>query len=221
MTSVDQNVITNATGILTVSSRVKKKPLTSSSSDQAFELEVELDYADIMLGEIKEMDHYGEHLCAYVASCIEHQFRQNVKQHKYKCSKCTEVLQFDGKMNDELLEMKSKNQQPSISTFKLVIFANAIMKMYSAEHQQGNSFNAIQKTILENMDIYDVYINFHDAHNGEGALTVSDHKVEFIREMLKTYMTIKSKKIGVKITSAEQGVPIRRTRKRAVILAGQ
>lgn len=180
---------------------------------------VELDYADIILGEINEMDHYSEHLCAYVASCVEHQFRQNVKQRKYKCFKCTEVLQFDGKINDELLEMKIENEQPSISTFKLVIFANAIMKMYSAEHQQGNSFNAIQKTILENVDIYDVYINFHDAHDREDAL--SDHKVEFIREMVKTYMTIKSKKIGAKITSAEQGEPIRRRRKRAVIVAGQ
>lgn len=39
MTSLDQNVITNATGILTVSSRAKKKPLTSSNPGQALELE--------------------------------------------------------------------------------------------------------------------------------------------------------------------------------------
>lgn len=221
MTSVDQNVITNATGILTVSSRVKKKPLTSSNPGQALELEVELDYEDIMLGEINEMDRYDEHLCAYVALCVENQFHQNVKQHKYKCSKCTEVFQFDDQIHDELLEMKGENKQPSISTFKFVIFANAIMKIYSSERKQGNSLNAIQKTVQENININDVYINFHNAHVGEETTKVNHHKVEFVCEILKTYMTLKSKKIGAKITSAEQGELIRRRKKRAVIVAGQ
>lgn len=107
MTSVDHNVITNATGILTASSRSKKKPLTSSNSAQPFELELQLDYEDIMLVELDEMDPYDEHLCAYVAICIGDKFHQNVKQYKYKCSKCAEVLQFGDKMNDELLKTNS------------------------------------------------------------------------------------------------------------------
>lgn len=95
------------------------------------------------------------------------------------------------------------------------------MKMYSLEQQQGNSSNAIRKTIQENLNINDVYINFHDVHNGEEVPYDHDHKVEFICELLKTYMTMKSKKIGSKITSAEQGELIRRRRKRAVIFSGQ
>lgn len=95
------------------------------------------------------------------------------------------------------------------------------MKIYSSARQQGNSLNAIQKTVQENKNINDIYINFHYAHVGEETAKVNLHKVEFFREILKAYMTLKSKKIGAKITSAEQGELIRRRKKRAVIVAGQ
>lgn len=221
LTSVDHNVITDATKILTVSSRIQKKPLPSPNTDQDFELELELYYEDIMIGEINEMDRYDEHVCAYVASCIEEKFCQNIKQSKYKCGKCAEVFQTDDKINDELLKMKTESKQPSQSTFKLIIFANAVMKMYSNERCRGNNFNVIQKTIKENLDIDDVYNGFLDVHHGEEALLTHGHKIEFISELIKTYMTMKSHKIGAKITEKEQGELIRRRRKRAVILAGQ
>lgn len=218
LTSVDHNVITNATGILTVSSDIKTKPLPPSTTGQEFELNTDLDYEVIMLREIDEMDKYAEHLCAYVASCIEEKFNQNVRQYKYKCSLCVKVLQTDNKINDELLEMKSENKQPSVSTLKLAIFSDAIMKTYSLEQRQGNSFDSIKKSIQNNIDITDIYTNFAVVHGPE---MEQNHKVEFISELIKIYMSLKSKRIGGKITNAEQGELIRRKRKRAVILAGQ
>lgn len=222
ITSVDHNVITNATGILTVSSAVKKvKPSPLSIPDREFELQVEMCYEDIMLIEIESMDSYDDHMCAYIALSVEEKFHQNVKQFKYKCSICTAVLQSsDDKINDELLAMKADSKQPSNSTFKLVIFANAIFKIFSVENIQGYNFNSVQRTIFENLDTDDVYSNFHDVHHAEVSKS-QEHKNDFVFELIKTYMTLKSRKIGAKITSQAQGELIRRKRKRAVILAGQ
>lgn len=211
-------MITNATGILTVSSIAKKRKIPSENIDPAFELVLETCYEDIMLGEMDEMDRYEEHMCAYLALTVEEKFQQNVKHHKYKCIQCAAVLNADeNKIDDELLAMKTECKQPTISTFKLIIFANAIMKMYSAERFHGNKFDAVKKTIQENLDIDDIYLNFYDV---EHEATVN-HKAEFISELIQTYMAIKSRKIGAKITENEQGEYIRRKRKRAVILAGQ
>lgn len=73
MTSVDHNVITNATKILTVSSKSKKK-LSLPVPEQEFELELELSYEDVMLEEIENMEPYEQHMCAYLAVCIKKNF---------------------------------------------------------------------------------------------------------------------------------------------------
>lgn len=193
--------------------RKKTLPLAKNQG-----LELEVCYEDIMLGEIDAMDRFDEHMCSYLSLIIEEKFYQNVKNHKYKCIKCVEVLKSDeNKIKDDLLQMKAECTQPTVSTFKLVIFANAVTKMYSAERRQGNCFDTIRKSIEENMDNDDIYLNFNDVHE-EAAY---NHKAEFISEIVKTFMTIKSMKIGSKITEQEQGELIRRKRKRAVILAGQ
>lgn len=221
-TSVDHNVISNATGILTVSSAAKKKLSPLPNLNQEFELQLEFCYEDIMLKEIETMDRYDEHMCAYIALTVEEKFHQNVRQHKYKCAGCSAVLYTsDNKINDELLAMKAESKQPSISAFKLVIFANAVMNMFSMEHGQGNSFNAVRQTIYERLDIDDIFENFYHVQHDENTFQHTNHKEEFVFELIKTYMTIKSHKIGEKVTIEEQGELIRRKRKRAVILAGQ
>lgn len=47
------------------------------------------------------------------------------------------------------------------------------------------------------------------------------HKEEFIINLIKMYMTIKSQKIGNKITDEDRGELIRNRRKHAVHQAGQ
>lgn len=209
-------MISNATGILTVSSVGKKKTPTAANKNQALDLEV--CYEDIMLGEVDAMDQFDEHMCAYLSLIIEEKFYQNVKNHKYKCINCVEVLKTDkNRIKDDLLQMKAECIQPTVGTFKIVIFANAITRMLSADSRQGNCFDAVQKVIEKNMDINDLYLKFHDVHEGEA----DGHKAEFVSEIVKTYLAMKSTKIAAKITEKEQGELIRRKRKRAVILAGQ
>lgn len=225
MTSRDHNVITNATGILTVSSKNPSKPHTLPAPNQ-LEIELELCYEAVMMGELEMMDAYESHLCAYIALCVEEKFIQNTNQHKQKCMECAHVLlDANDRINDELLCMKpttaEKFTQPSASTLKLTVFSNAILKMVYVENQQGNDVNEVRQTILENIDINDLYSEFDLKHIEQKAPVSYEHKQEFINLLLKTFLTMKSHKIGKKISDEERGKLIRYKKKRAVILKGQ
>lgn len=225
VTSVGNNVITNATGILTVSSHEKNHKLPPVVESRMLELELELDYDIVMMTEIETADPYEQHMWAYAALCVEEKFIKNIRSHKYKCDECADILlSGNNKIYDELLAMKDKDvgqiQQPSESTLKIIIFGNAVMKRYSEEHQSGNDVNVIHKSIIKHIDIDDLFNDYdfsHHVHEGPA----QHHKVEFIDAIVETYMKIKSHKICKKITDAEQGELIRHTRKRAVILRGQ
>lgn len=222
MTSVDHNVITNATGILTVSSKMKNKSKPSVVVNQPDVLELELDYDITMLGEIESAEPYEQHMCAYIALCVEDKYIQNTKQHKNKCTECANILlASNDKINDELLAMKDGQIQPSASTLKIVIFCNAVMKLYSANHNGGNSFNAILNTVFKNINIDDLYDESDFSHHEQNVSVLINHKPEFIKELIKTHMILKSHKIGRKITDEDKGELIRYNKKRDYILAGQ
>lgn len=88
-TSVDHNSITNATSILTTSSSHRKiHNKNNFACAQIQEYELEIDYDQLMLEKIITMDSYEQHLCAYLALCIEQQLIQNIKRNLYKCSEC-------------------------------------------------------------------------------------------------------------------------------------
>lgn len=221
ITSVGHNVLTNATGILTVSSNKKNQSSPPVVVDQV--LEMEIDYEIVMLTEIEKADPYEQHLWAYIALCVEENFIKNTKSHKYKCNQCADIfLSGNDKINDELLALKDKGvgqiQQPSSSTLKIIIFGNAVMKMYSDAHHSGNSIHAICKSITKNVDVGDLYNDYDFSHENKEA---GHHKGEFIHLIIETYIALKSHKICKKITEAEKGELIRHRKKRAVILRGQ
>lgn len=224
-TSVGHNVLTNATGILTVSSYKKNRTLPQVVENQLMEIEV--DYDITMITEIEASDPYEQHMWAYAALCVEEKFIKNSKSHKYKCDECGGILlSGNDKINDELLAMKDRDvgqiQQPSQSTLRVIIFSNAIMKIYSIEHQSGiqYSVDSIYKSVIKNIDIDDLYNDCDFSHRGYEEFP-HHHKVEFINLIVQTFMTFKSHKICRKITEAQQGELIRYERKRAVILRGQ
>lgn len=222
-TSVGQNTISNATKILTVSSRRKKKSpaLVSQMHVPEVEFEFELGYEALILEQIEEMDSFSQHLCAYLASCVETNIHKDIKCFKYKCTKCAGVLfTANDKINDELLAMK-QSEQPSISTMKLVIFANAIMGKYSPENYQGNNFNFIWKMICENVDFDDLYEDFDVLHNEEDESLTRMHKVEFVSQVIKVYLTMKFKQICKKQTDIQRGEIIRFRNKHNYKEAGQ
>lgn len=223
ITSVDHNVLTNATGILTVSSHRSKKPSPPPVLEDKV-LELELDYEAVMIVEIEKADPYEQHLWAYVALCVEEKFVKSTKRQKNKCSHCANILLSEvGKINDELLAMKDKAigqiQQPSMSTLKIVIFGNAVMRMYSEAEHSGNGIHVIRKSVINSIDFGDLFsdCDFSHRENDEAV----HHKAKFISLLIETFMALKSHKICKKITDAEKGEMIRHKRKRAVILKGQ
>lgn len=124
------------------------------------------------------------------------------------------------KINDELLQMKGTSQ-PSASTLKIVIFVNAVMNMLSVQQQQGKCFNTILQIIRENLNIDDVFTEFYTIeHEEQETSTNLSHKAEFISELIKTYMVMKSKNISKKITDIERGELIRYKRKHSYLAAG-
>lgn len=189
-------------------------------------LELDIMYDSVMLNEIEKMDAYEEHMAAYVALCIEENLLNKIKQFKYKCSGCASILlNSNDRINDELLAKKTiqigQAKQPSQSTLKIVVFANAVMKLISSECEQGNDFGIVWKTIFNYLDIDDLYSTEDFEQHGNKLSFEYTHKEEFVIELVRTYMTLKSMKIGKKITEEERGESVRHKNKDAVKKAGQ
>lgn len=222
-TSVDHNVITNATGILTVSSNKKKESLPPAIINQAEVFECDLCYETVMLEEVErvETEPYERHMCAYIALCVEEKFIEFTNQNKYKCTKCSDLLMsMNDKINDELLVMKEK-QQPSASTLKIVIFSNAVNRLYSTNREQRNSFIVVWNTIFKNLDISDLYDGVDFTGHEQDDSSAFNHKEAFIKLVIKTFMILKSQKICKKETDREKGELVRYNKKRDYILLGQ
>lgn len=181
----DSNAITNATGILTVPSTRNKMPKISSVWPEVQEYELGVDYDQLMLEEISTMDLYQQHLSAYLALCIEQKFEQNIQRNCYKCDDCAAILRSKNyRINDDLLAMKCENgpaNQPLESTFKMVIFAEAVMKTINSMSNEGNNIKAIYKTVYNNLDVDDLYAYADFIHEEES--NSLDHKEKFISEV--------------------------------------
>lgn len=151
MTSLDQNVISNATGILTISSRKKKESLAVPVPVQSV-ADLDVNYQEIMASAYSEMDKYDEHMCAYIAQLIENKIEKNTS--KARCEDCISMLEDRNDMIQDELLAKKNVKQPCESTVKIVVFSNAIIKIVSSNSSEH--FDTILRTILINMDIDDV-----------------------------------------------------------------
>lgn len=218
ITSVGHNTITNATGILTVSSR-RPKELQPQLGSAFQEFEIEGDYAALLEEELDEMDPYDHHMVAYVAQFIEEKL---IGKKTRKCNQCINfMLASNDKIHDDLLAMKATNAQPMQSTVNIVIVANAIMKLISEQSPQGNDYDAIWETINSNLDIRDLYIDENFEQHQHELVQPRGHKEEFVIQIIKTYMTLKAQKIGKKITEEERGELFRNRRNQALHNSGQ
>lgn len=201
--SKKQNVISNATGLLTVSSRPKKQ-VTSNNPTEIAEL---IDINDEELNNIvsNSVEPFEEHLNAYVALCVENRMIQDAQlSKKGSCPICAgNLLNSEENINDEFLAMKSGvTLQPCKSTQLIVIFSEAILKMISSNEEEIN-FDQANKTILNHLKINELYSTSNFEHNQQ------DHKEDFVKRIVKTYLTLKSQNIGKRIADEERGAFIR------------
>lgn len=219
-TSRDHNVITNATGILTISARSNIRSHEQINSESNLELTdtemIEIDSEELMNDEM-DMDSYEEHLCAYLSLCVEEKMWQSMKLSKKKsCSKCIRILlSRNDAMNDALLAKKDKEHvQPSRSTFKIIVFSNAINKKIASNDQNYN-FISVREHIHRYLEINELYTASNFEHDGE------NHKEKFVVQVIDTYLNMKSAKIGKRIGDEERGAFIRNRFKAMTHNAGQ
>lgn len=89
--------------------------------------------------------------------------------------------------------------------------------------KQGINFDEVCNMIIVTIHVNDLYRSFHLRHNNENDEEEEDeiHKTEFIRQLIKIYMIMKSQNKGRKIADEQRGKLIRHKNKRAVITSGQ
>lgn len=198
-TSHDHNTITNSTGILTTSSRTKKKLKLITPGET---LDVEVYYEETMQLEIETMEEYDRHTCAYVASCIE------------ETNTCANTFSKNEKIDDELLKRKNQqSKQPCKSTFDIVVFSNAVLKMIEPD---GNyRIDTMKKTICDNLNIDNLFTRSIFEHGEQ------NHRRDFVTQIVQTYLSLKSQKIGKKISDEKRGVHIRSRLKAHIHEMGQ
>lgn len=209
-TSLGQNVISNATGLLTVSSRVKiSGPLTKPNEHIVVNTE------ELKNNATAPTDAYDMHLNAYIAQCVEEKMLQNYKLSKKKsCSECANVfLDSNDNINDELLAMKI-GRQPCRSTSEIIIFSDAVIEMIYSNETPVN-FVEVHQTIYNNLSINDFYTTSNFEHHQQS------HKRQFVKEVVKTYLTLKSTNIGKRIGDEERGAFIRSRLEAQKHFAGQ
>lgn len=199
------NVIENATKILTVSSSTKKRQKTINSIENVeVDINIETDHEQLVKGEIDSMDSYEEHLCAYLALCIEERMLKSMKNQKISCCGCLNILKDENeKINDELLSKKRKEHtQPSKSTMEIVLFSNAVMKKINLDPRE-TSIGVVRKIICNNIDMDKLYVTSNFEH------VDSNHKEKFLEQAVNTYLVMKSQQIGRRIADEERGAFIR------------
>lgn len=203
--------------------------MTSSTvHDVAIDVGIEIvDYDQIMLNELESMEPYDRHMAAYLSLRIEEKVIQKIKENKYKCSGCADVLLgANDRMNDELLAKKTTAlepaKQPLFSTLRIVVYSNAVLKEISSRSGQGNDIKDVLMTIFNGLDLDDLYpTGSFEQHENQQQQTKYTHKEQFIIQVVKMYLTLKSQNIGSKMTDKGQGTPIRHLNKDAIHKAGQ
>lgn len=219
LTSQDHNVISNATEILTVPSTIKKRTaLANPVSIQEPELVIEMCYDSLVADEMDSLDSYQKHMCAYMALLTEQNMSKQINRaHKSSCVLCFKVFSENEKIKDSLLAMKHVNheeaEQPCKSTIAIVVFSNAVLKIHSSNAQ---NIAAACKVIGDNICINDLYnsSNFVHAKN-------KNHKVDFVHQVIKTFLTLKSRYVSKRITEQEAGPAIRNRLNAVIHLVGQ
>lgn len=214
ITSRDHNVITNATGILTVPCKSQKRQKSKNFIDR--EDLFNINYTEMIIQETMAMDDYDKHICAFVALWIEKRiFRETKNAHRSRCLYCAEILfEQAEKIDDTLLMKKNKeNHQPCKSTIDIVIFSNAVIKMFPSDARIN--FDDVHATIHNNLKAEELYSNSIIEHDGQY------HKETFLFYLVETYLKMKSERIGKLIGDEERGSFLRNRLNTQIHLAGQ
>lgn len=131
---------------------------------------------------------------------------------------CTRASDEYEKINDSLLAMKNDNQnqaiQPCLSAIEIIIFSNAVLKITASSVRKKNNESAC-KLIRDNLNFEGLNNSSDFAHQNE------NHKIDFIAQVVKMFLTLESQCTSKRITQEEAGLAIRNRMNALIHLAGQ
>lgn len=219
------NCISNDTGILMVSSARPVHQRTATNTLRIGRiLEIELNFEEVIQENIGKFD---EHSCAFNASTIEDKLIQTMNRcHKKYCVECIQVFEENEKANDEFLKLKnetSKVRMPCISTVHIIKVTNKLCELLNVcgTMHCDNMYESVLKTVMQNLEIEKLYTNSNFAIHIKKEASLLSHKDEFIYKVVDEYMTLKSRRIGARISEEKQGKYIRHNNKTRTHEAGQ
>lgn len=212
------NCIEMGTKILTVSSHRPKKHNEAPAIPE-YEIDdfiFDGDFENNFYSAYQYSDDVYTHSLAYKSSLLEKKIL-NAKKPKLliKCEECINVFIENELMNDDFIRFKSKNSviaQPCKSTFEICKFADTFLKFFN---EKTISFEMAVLQILRKLPFESFYKSSDFKHNSE------EHKYEFIKNIIRIYMNMKSVHCAKVTTLKVHDVPIRHDLKKMIHNAGQ
>lgn len=211
--------------LLEVSSVPQSETTSNIDPLRATAIEISEEYETLI---VTELAPYEQHVNALVASTIEKDIIRIIKaQTVSACQDCLNVFDENTRINDNFIAKKQhsgqRTKQPCISTMNILLASNEIMKILQCADYID--FQTMVKTIFNKLDIDLLYqASLFDSHvrKKHAKSDLITHKEEFILNIIKKYLHMKSINICRRITTEEQGEAIeRRKLRRDIILAGQ
>lgn len=216
--------------LLNMSSGIKSIPQSLKRFNAltgAQTVEIEMDYNTFIN---IEMEPYERHIYALVASDVEEKMGQLIsKQTVSSCQDCLNVFRENTKTFDGLISKKiargALKTQPCSSTLNIILVSEGIIKNLQAHALVD--YATVAKTIFNKLsfEFESLYeSSSFECHQQNETIQNSQimHKEQFILEVLRTFLNMKSKKICGRISLEEQAQAREKSNKRRNrILAGK
>lgn len=214
----DANCLNDITKILEVSSSSNNTSLPECPielemlSNYDFENGIDDTYIQVTN---EDSDILRQNSTAYLASIVEQKVIKKIVQKGRKgCMECTQVFVENEISNDRFIQFKEENSQmvaPCKSTVELISTVENLLKVYQTHNV---TFNSMLAHIIKKIDVTKFY-------EGSTFGKDHDHKIDLIKDIVKTYMNVKSTKLCKFITRMKQNKQIRHSYLKAIHLEGQ
>lgn len=223
--SAKSNCTNDITEILEISSKREKKIVSTNGADIRILEEI---YEN---GEVPNPSQSGindefkeggedeislqEHSKAYLASLVEAQVIQRIKNRKKKgCILCINVFSENEITTDKFIDFLSTKQtilEPCKSTLDLITTVDVMLENYNSVNA---SFESTLTHILEKIDLTGFYASseFGDIH---------DHKNDFVKLIIEVFFDIKSMRLCKLMTRLSQNKLLRHTHLKELHRVGQ
>lgn len=195
------NCLNDVTKVLEISSRNNRISSSANSAELEMleEFDIENGIDEIYIENLEaNQDALQSNSMAYIASIVEDKVIKIIKQRRGKaCVRCTKVFVENEITTDIFVQFKSENSyifEPCKSTVELISTVENLLKKYQSHNV---TFCSMLSHIAQRIDMTKLYGNseFGIDHN---------HKSELIKDIIKTYMNVKSTRMAQLITRMAQ-----------------